>query len=318
MKKIFILFTILILAATTTKAFAVSNEAILQYNQGIDYYKLGQYENAITSFKTAIKIDPSYIDAYYNLGTVYESLHQYDAALAVFKQVIVRKPEDYDSVYKAAWLSYKLGEVQKAKTYLGIIPPNCSRSKDAQALAAEINYNTPPAQIPKITTSAITTSTETPTATKPVSQTTQQEHPAPLATTNPTKPIPAPIPKVNQTNGIYQNIPAPTGITSDREGNLYVAEFNTNAILKITPDSKKIIFLKDQKISGPIGLAFDKSQNLYIANYNKDNILKVSKSGLITVLISNVKKPYYLYIESGMLFVSCQGSNSVLRYKIIN
>lgn len=313
MKKIFILFTIIIFAATATKAFAISNEAILQYNQGIDYYKLGQYENAITAFRTAIQLDPNYIDAYYNLGTVYESLHQYDAALAVFKQVIVRKPEDYDSVYKAAWLSYKLGEVQKAKTYLGIIPPNCSRSKDAQALTAEINSNTPLAQPTKV---IVIPATDTTVKTTP--STTQQVQPTSLTTANHTQTTSTSTPKVNQTNGIYQNIPAPTGITSDKEGNLYVAEFNTNAILKITPDSKKIIFLKDPKISGPIGLAFDRSQNLYIANYNKDNILKVSKSGQVTILISNVKKPYYLYIESGMLFVSCQGSNTVLRYKITN
>lgn len=307
MKKLFILFTILIF--TTTNAFAISNEAILEYNQGIDYYKLGQYENAIASFRTAIKLDPNYIDAYYNLGTVYESLHQYDAALSVFKQIIVRKPEDYDSVYKAAWLSYKLGEVQKAKTYLGIIPPNCNRSKDAQALMAEMNYNSPTVQVPKATT----------VSPNPIPQPTKQvQQLTPTATTNHTNTTHTVVSKLNQTNGIYQNIPAPTGITSDRDGNIYVAEFNNNAILKITPDNKKIIFLKDPKVSGPIGLDFDKSQNLYIANYNKDNILKVSKDGQITVLISNIKKPYYVYIDSGMLFVSCQGSSSVLRYKIHN
>lgn len=311
MKKIFILFTILIFAMTATKAFATSNEAILQYNQGIDYYKLGQYENAIAAFRTAIKIDPNYIDAYYNLGTVYESLHQYDAALAIFKQIIVRKPDDYDSVYKAAWLSYKLGEVQKAKTYLSIIPPNCNRSKDAQVLMAEMNYN-PPTQTAKVTDANSTTIATA----KPATQPAQQTQPASLTTNNTN--THATTPKINQTNGIYQNIPAPTGISSDRDGNLYVAEFNTNTILKITPDNKKIVFLKDPKINGPIGLAFDKSQNLYIANYNKDNILKVSKNGLITILISNVKKPYCLYIDSGVLFVSCQGSNSVLRYKINN
>lgn len=277
MKKIFILLAILILTTTSTSAAAVNTEAMLQYNQGIDSYKIGQYDQAIDSFRAAIKLDPNYIDAYYNLGSVLEYLQQYDAALAVFKQIIVRKPDDYDSVYKAAWLSYKLGETQKAKIYLSIIPANCPRALDAQALATQLNSSLA-------------------TATKEV--TLQQKT------------------LTSQTNGIYEDIPAPTGITTDKEGNVYVAEFNTNTILKITPDNKKIVFVKDAKISGPIGLVFDKSKNMYIANYNKDNVLKVSPLGEISALISNVKKPYYLYIDGKVLFISCQGTDSVLRYKL--
>ena len=276
MKKIFILFAILILSTTAINAAEVNTDAMLQYNNGIDYYKIGQYDEAIGAFRTAIRLDPNYIDAYYNLGSVLEYLQQYDAALAVFKQIIVRKPDDYDSVYKAAWLSYKLGENQKAKTYLTIIPQNSARAQDAQTLAEQLNYSL--------------------TAQKPV--------------------VSKPKSSLSQTSGIYQSISAPTGITTDTEGNVYVAEFNNNNIIKITPDEKKIVYVKDPKINGPIGLAFDKSKNMYIANYNKDNVLKVSDLGEISVLISNVKKPYYLYIEGNILFISCQGSDSVLRYKL--
>lgn len=276
MKKLFILFFVLFLTAATSFSAPINTEAMLQYNQGIDYYKIGQYDEAINAFKSAIKLDPNYIDAYYNLGSILEYLQQYDAALAVFKQIIVRKPDDYDSVYKAAWLSCKLGETQKAKTYLSIIPPTCARAKDAQALAEQLNFTLTPQKTITL----------------------------------------QPKSSVNKTSGIYQDIPAPTGITSDAEGNVYVAEFNNNTILKITPDDKKVVYLKDSKISGPIGIAFDNSKNMYIANYNKDNVLKVSQLGEITVLISNVKKPYYIYIKDSMLFVSCQGTDSVLRYKL--
>lgn len=280
MRKIFISFIILFLSFAQFALAQVNTEAMLQYNQGIDYYKIGQYNEAISCFRNAIKLDPNYIDAYYNLGSVLEYVQQYDSALTVFKQIIVRKPDDYDSVYKAAWLSYKTGAAQKAKTYLAIIPPDSPRYQDAKALASKLNFS-------------IAQNTS-----KPLSQ--------------PQKAL------VKQTSGIYSNIPAPTGITSDNEGNLYVAEFNTNCIVKITPDDKHIIYLKDTKINGPIGIASDSAKNLYIANYNKDNILKVSPFGEITVLISNVKKPYCLYISGNVLFVSCQGSNSVLRYKLSN
>lgn len=281
MKKLFILFIILLFTTSCVDAAQINTDAMLQYNQGIDYYKIGQYDEAIKSFKTAIRLDPNYVDAYYNLGSVLEYLQQYDAALAIFKQIIVRKPDDYDSVYKAAWLSYKLGEDQKAKTYLSIIPTNCARTKDAQVLAAQLNVELSPPNIS--TTQEVTLQTKK---------------------------------TVNQTNGLYQNIPAPTGITTDNDGNVYVAEFNSNTIMKITPDDKKMVYIKDTKIGGPIGLAYDKSKNMYIANYNKDNILQVSPYGEISVLISNVKKPYYLYIDGNILFISCQGSDSVLRYKL--
>lgn len=277
MRKILILLTILFLAMS--KAFAaptINTEAVLQYNQGIDYYKIGQYNEAITAFRSAIHIDPNYIDAYYNLGSVLEYLQQYDAALVVFRQIIVRKPEDYDSVYKAAWLSYKLGEYEKAKTYLKIIPPNCARANDAKALASQLDYII----VPQKTVSL------------------------------------QPKVSVNQTSGLFQNISAPTGITSDNEGNIYIAEYNNNTIIKITSDDKRIVYLKDPQISGPVGLSFDSVGNLYIANYSKDNVLKVTPLGEISTLVSNVKKPYYLYIKGNMLFVSCQGSDSVLRYKL--
>lgn len=84
---------------------SIATDAKLQYNKGIDYYQLGQFEESASCFKKAVELDPNYIDAYYNLGSILEYLKQDEAALAVFKQIILRKPDDYESVYKAAVLS---------------------------------------------------------------------------------------------------------------------------------------------------------------------------------------------------------------------
>lgn len=277
MKKVLILLSVLIFGLA---AFAEPNtDAILQYNQGLDHYKLGQYDKALVSFRKAIDLDPDYVDAYYNLGSILEYLQQYDAALVVFKQIIVRKPEDYDAVYKAAWLSTQLGDYAKAKTYLGIIPADSERFKDAQELAAQLKV---------VLNSAPNTDV------KPKSD------------------------AIKQDNAIYQNIAGPTGITTDFKGNIYVAGYTDNSVLKITPDGKRIVFVKDPRISGPIGLACDKLGNVYIANYNKNNVLKVSTLGQISVLINNVSKPYYLYLDGNLLFISSQGTNSVIKYKIGN
>lgn len=318
MKKRLIITALIFIFGLSTKVLAQSQnaDAVLHYNQGIDDYKSGLYDQAIEEFRTAAKLDPNYIDAYYNLGAVLEYMQQYDAALTVFKQIIVRKPDDYDSVYKAAWISYKLGQVDRAKTYLTLIPPTWSRAKEVQDLAAKINFAMPKPQpkpvikpAPAVTTAA-TTKPGTATASK--TTTIKPQATTPTATTAGQKTQS----KLPQTSGIYSNLPSPTGITSDKNGNLYVAEFTTNSIIKITPDNKKIVFLKDAKIGGPIGITLDKAGNMYIANYNKNNVLKVTPLGEYSVLISNLQKPYGIYIDGNILFVSCQGTNTVLRYKL--
>ena len=109
MKKL--LITLCLLANTgfalaePVQPYEPPTEAKLEYNMGVDFYKVGQYDRAMASFRQAINIDPNYIDAYYNLGSILEYLHQDEAALAVFKQIIVRKPDDYEFVYKSAKLS---------------------------------------------------------------------------------------------------------------------------------------------------------------------------------------------------------------------
>lgn len=285
MKKLILLmfliaFTGLASFAEPEKLFDVSNEAKLEYNQGVDFYKAGAYERSMASFRRAIDLDPNYIDAYYNLGSILEYLRQDEAALAVFKQIIVRKPDDYDSVYKAANLSVKLGYIENAKSYLSLIPPESSTYSKAQKLASEMN------------TDMQTIKASQTTAEKPET------------------------PKFEQTNGIYNDIPSPTGITTDKLGNIYVACFSDNMIYKITPDGKRIIYVKDSRINGPIAMVSDSVGNIYVSNYNANNVVKISPTGSISVQIANIQKPYGINISNGMLFISSQGSNSVLRYKL--
>ena len=274
-----LLLTGLICAAATTASFGeIATDAKLQYNKGIDFYKLGQFEESANCFKRAIDLDPNYIDAYYNLGSILEYLNQKEAALSVFKQIILRKPEDYEAVYKTAVLSKNLGEYEKAKMYLSLIPPNSKVGIQAQKLAAEME----------------TTLTELQ-KTKAQEQEVQAEE---------------------LTDGMYEDISSPTGLVTDKNGNLYIAGFSENTIFKIGPDNKKIVYIKSEKIDGPIGLAIDDSNNIYIANYNKNNVLKVDTNGTITEFVTDIKSPYCLYINNGMLFISSQGSNTVVRRKL--
>lgn len=281
MKKILIALMVLvnIPAFSADMLFNPSNEAKLEYNQGVDFYKAGQYDRSIGAFRRAIELDPNYVDAYYNLGTILEYLNRDDEALSVFKQIIVRKPDDYESVFKAASLSSKLGQYDNAKKYLSLIPANSSVYESAQKIAQ--NMGTDLQTIKSDSAKIASTAKET-----------------------------------NQSNGTYNNLPSPTGIAGDRLGNIYVACFSDNMIYKITPDGKRIIFVKDSRINGPIAMASDQYDNLYISNYNGNNIIKITPTGTITTVISNVQKPYGLSINNGLLYISSQGSNSVLKYKL--
>ena len=206
----------------------------------------------------------------------------------VFKQIIVRKPDDYESIYKAGNLSVKLGQYDKAKSYLALIPTSNSLYSKAQALISTIPQDEQKTETPNLSQLGLAENSE--------------------MTDNSTH--------ISQTNGMYNNIPSPTGITTDSAGNVYIASFSDNIIYKVTPDGRQIVFIKNPQINGPIAMASDAKGNMYVSNYNSNNVVKITPTGGISVLINNVEKPYGMNITEGMLFVSSQGTNSVLRYKL--
>ena len=275
LKKTILTLFLSLIFSTQVFAFEVPIDAKLDYNQGIDFYKLGMYERSIESFRKAINTYPDYIDAYYNLGTVLEYLRNYSEAIVAYRQLYTRNPHDYEVIYKLANLYIKLGDKQNASKYITLIPPANSYYDKAQDLITMYNLSN---QLPE--------------------------------------PVYNPPSNVADSNGIYENILSPTGVVTDSDGNVYVATFSDNSILKITPDNKRILFFNGSEIKGPISLALDSVNNLYISNYNANNVLKISPQGLCTVLVDKLDKPYGLHINGNMLFITCQGSNSIYRHKI--
>lgn len=139
MKKYICLAIIVIcLFSMPIKADEISNDAKLEYNHGIDYYKLGEYNKAMISFRRAINIDPDYIDAYFNLGLILEYLEQYDYALEMYKQVIMRNPNDDEAIYRAGLITGKLGNYGEMVGYFSIIPSSSKYYMIVQNLIKEI------------------------------------------------------------------------------------------------------------------------------------------------------------------------------------
>lgn len=274
-KKFLTTCAISLVFSATAFAVEIPMDAKLDYNQGIDFYKLGMYERAMESFRSAIRTYPDYIDAYYNLGTILEYLRNDSEAIVIFKQIYMRNPHDYEVIYKLANLSAKIEDYTKASEYLSLIPPSSEYYKSAQELAEAVKVNTLQPKIQSNTPSKIATQT-----------------------------------------GIYENVLSPTGVTTDKDGNVYVATFSDNSIIKITPDNKRVVFLKSDKIKGPIALASDEVGNIYVSNYSANNVLKITPQGVCSVLVDKLDKPYGLHVNGNMLFITCQGSNSIYRQKI--
>ena len=252
---------------------AVPVDAKLEFNHGIDFYKLGRYGEAIASFRTAIRLYPDYISAYYNLGSILEYLKQYDEALSVFEQIIARDEKEYEALYHAAKISANLGDRVTATKYIGMISKSSEYYQKSASILAQYGM-----------------------ASSQISDESNKNQ--------------------NLTSGCYPNITSPTGVTTDKKGNLYVSSFTDNAIFKVQPDGKKMIFFKNSHLNGPISLACDDAGNIYVANYNANNVLKLSSSGACTVLVASADKPYGLHVSGKILFVACQGSNSILRVKL--
>lgn len=275
-KLLIVLLGILLLSST---AFARCEEAVipmdakLEYNNALDMYKLGKYEEAIACFRTAIRLYPDFIDAYYNLGSILDYLNQGDEAIYVLKQIISRKQDDYEAAYKIAQISVKLGDKRTASEYLALIPATSEFYIQGKELMMKHNL----------------------TQTTPAGKTKS---------------------KIPQNSSMYLNISSPTGISTDSDGNVYIASFSDNAIIKVTPDNKRMIFFKNSILKGPIAIANDSLGNMYIANYNANNVLKISKNGHAEVFIQNAPKPYAVHVGGNMLFVSCQGSNAVIRKRL--
>jgi sugar lactone lactonase YvrE len=88
---------------------------------------------------------------------------------------------------------------------------------------------------------------------------------------------------------------SPLGIAVDASGNLYVTDFNTSKIRKITPESVVTTLAggagvyadgtgMEARFNSPQGITSDASGNLYVADTNNSMIRMVTPEGVVTTL----------------------------------
>lgn len=280
MKKLFIVLGLSLILGSgfANTAQAYSTEGAMYYNEGLDLYSRGEYSKAIQSFKTAIEKDPDFVDAYYNLGALYEYLKSYNSAIACFSKINQLDPNDSETVVKLAELYYRVGNYERALFYVTKIKDTDDFYGRAKSLKNQIVVA-------------------------------QQKQAAKSSLANVNKAI-------ESNKKILDKFSGPTGLAMNSQGVLFVASYTDNSIYKIMPNGQTQLYTKSGMLGGPIGLAFDSMDNLYVANYAKNNILKINKAGQIFTFMTGVTNPYYLIIKGNNLYITEQGNNTVLRYKL--
>jgi TolA-binding protein len=87
------------------------------YNKGIEFYKLGKYDQAGSEFEKALELKPTDVYAIYGLGNTYYCLTKYDDAVKAYSKAIEINP-DYEKVHYSLSLAYsKLGMRQEAEKH---------------------------------------------------------------------------------------------------------------------------------------------------------------------------------------------------------
>ena len=248
------------------------------YKQGISYTRMKAYDNAIASFQKALAIYPQMTDAYFNIASIYIMQNKVDEAYNIYTKILAINPSDYDAILQAAKISYNRKNYALAMKYLKYIPDDYEKYYIAQQM-----YNDAQELFDK--------------------QKNQYER-SKVSSANRNKTV------------VIDKFSSPAGVAVDSDGNMFVASYSGNAIIKVDKKKQKSNFVKDYLLDGPVGLAIDKYDNIYVANYDGNNILKITTGGNVSVFMDKVSQPYLLYIKDDVLYISEQGNDVVVTYNL--
>ncbi|HEY9886466.1 MAG TPA: hypothetical protein V6C96_04320, partial [Vampirovibrionales bacterium] len=107
---------------------------------------------------------------------------------------------------------------------------------------------------------------------------------------------------------------SPTGIATNSNGEIYVADFTSNKIEKINPQTnQRVIMAAGGLIQGPSALTYDKINDvLLVTNYKSGTLTGIDRKGMIEILLESLDKPYALHLSADRkLYISEQGKQSV-------
>jgi predicted Zn finger-like uncharacterized protein len=94
-----------------------SKNGPLRYQQGLVFERGQMLSDATESFRAALKLDPTLIDAEEHLGAVLTSQNLFADALETYKKVIAKEPKRVSAVAALADCHFKAGDIDEAIKY---------------------------------------------------------------------------------------------------------------------------------------------------------------------------------------------------------
>lgn len=311
------------------------NLADAHYNLGVLYQSQRRYKEAVPRFEQVLRIKPNDPEAHLNLGKALMALGKTQEAKSNLQSIAPSSSHFAEAQKLVRKCDANPGQATAPTTTLQkpISTPPQTQPPQRPAYTPPVQTQTKPVQ----NTTSQTTSTF-----RPQQQTSSPYRPAntvAMAQTTGQKPAsttssaytsaPKPVyraPVAGQPTAVLANtsvkliatgFASPSGLTFDRLGNLYVANYSKNSVDRISRDGTKSEFSKGGHLKGPIGLAADDAGNIYVANYLGGTVARITPAGISTIIATGFKRPYYLILDKGNnLFVSQQEDNSIIRISL--
>lgn len=107
------------------------------FNQAVEYYNSGQYEQAVLGFQEVLKVDPDQSTVWANLAATYSKLEQRDRALEAYSKAIELEPGNAAYYQNRGSVYASLGDDAKAREDY---EKAASLAKDLNPRDAAINY----------------------------------------------------------------------------------------------------------------------------------------------------------------------------------
>lgn len=114
----------------------------------------------------------------------------------------------------------------------------------------------------------------------------------------------------------FSNLSNVNGIVINDQDELFVTSYNASEVYKIDPSGEYEIWAQGNGLNAPVGIALDENDNLYVGNYENGRIFKIDSAKSVTELGSSPDSYGNAYIAYANGIVYASGINSNKIYTV--
>ena len=107
-----------------------------------------------------------------------------------------------------------------------------------------------------------------------------------------------------------------SGIVINSQDEIFVSSYNENAIYKVSSAGNAQLWLQDNGLNGPVGIVLDESENIYVGNYNDGKVFKIDSNKIQTELNSAPDNAGYITYAHGMIYTTGINTNKIYQIPV--